>query len=347
MGRLGLLYLSSAFAFVLANAEIVIYADIFAYNNASENKQRGRVRGMEHLGDITALSGYTAMPVDVVIGGSPCQDLSLAGRRTGLAGARSGLFLEQIRVIKEMRNATGNQPRYMVWENVIGAFSSNDGEDFRTILTETARVAEGNAVIPRPPNGKWRKSGCIMGNGWSIAWRVLNAQFWGVPQGRRRIALIADFGGYSAPEILFVRESVCGAAAACRSTRENPAAGAESDSYPAVWCLQGNAIDRSDTAGCNGKGWKEGIGYTLNTIDRHGVCILQQGIARRLTPLEWERLQGFPDNWTDIGAWTDEKGKVHEKCSDTMRYQALGNSIAIPPWQSRLGHGFYGNHQNY
>lgn len=168
--------------------------------------------------------------------------------------------------------------------------------------------------------------------GWSIAWRVLNAQFWGVPQARRRIALIADFGGHTAPEILFVRQGVCGAAAACGSTQENPAARAESNPHPAVWCLQGNAIDRSDTAGCNGKGWKEGIGYTLNTIDRHGVCILQQGIARRLTPLEWERLQGFPDNWTDIGAWTDGNGKVHEKCSDHMRYKALGNSIAIPPW---------------
>lgn len=257
---------------------------------------------MEHLGDITALSGYTAMPVDVVIGGSPCQDLSLAGRRKGLTGARSGLFLEQIRVIKEMRNARKDQPRYMVWENVIGAFSSNGGEDFWTILTETAQVAEGNAVIPRPPGGKWRKSGCIMGDGWSIAWRVLNAQFWGVPQARRRIALIADFGGYSAPEILFDRESVRGATAACGSTQENLAARAESNPHPSVWCLQGNAIDRSDTAGCNGKGWKEGVSYTLNTIDRHGVCILQQGIARRLTPLEWERLQGFPDNWTDIGA---------------------------------------------
>lgn len=164
---------------------------------------------IEHLGDITKISGRTAQPVRVIIGGSPCQDLSVAGRRAGLDGERSSLFMEQIRIIKEMRETYGKEyPRYMVWENVPGAFTSNGGEDFRKVLEETVRVADENAVIPRPPQGKWRTSGCIMGDGFSVAWRVLDAQFWGVPQRRCRIALVADFGGESAPEILFERESV-------------------------------------------------------------------------------------------------------------------------------------------
>lgn len=173
---------------------------------------------MEHLGDITKISGYTAPAVDVIVGGSPCQDLSIAGKGAGLSGERSGLFMEQIRIIKEMRQRdvrngrTGIaiRPRYMVWENVPGAFSRNNGEDFRTVLQETARIADKDAAIPRPPKGKWANAGCIMGDGWSLAWRVLDAQFWGVPQRRRRIALVADFGGASAPEILFVRKSLCG-----------------------------------------------------------------------------------------------------------------------------------------
>ena len=172
---------------------------------------------MLHLGDITKISGYTAPIVDVVVGGSPCQDLSAAGKRAGLDGERSGLFMEQIRIVKEMRKADADRrvrsnepirPRYMVWENVPGAFSSNKAEDFRNVLEETAKVADENAVIPQPPKGKWTTSGCIMGDGWSIAWRVCDAQFYGVPQRRRRIALIADFGGHSAPEILFVRKSM-------------------------------------------------------------------------------------------------------------------------------------------
>ena len=172
---------------------------------------------MKHFGDITKISGYEVPAVDVVVGGSPCQDLSVAGKRAGLDGQRSGLFMEQIRVIREMReNDRRNgrtdeliRPRYMVWENVPGALSSNGGEDFRTVLEETARIVDQDAVIPRPDT-KWTPSGCVMGNGWSIAWRVHDAQFWGVPQRRRRICLIADFGGGSAPEILFERQSLSG-----------------------------------------------------------------------------------------------------------------------------------------
>ena len=171
---------------------------------------------MEHFGDITKISGFDVPIVDCVIGGSPCQDLSVAGKRAGLDGERSSLFLEQLRIIKEMRDRDVRdgrtyesvRPRYMLWENVPGAFSSHGGEDFRRVLEETAKVVDQDAVIPMPPKNKWSKSGCIMGDGWSIAWRVCDAQFWGVPQRRSRIALVADFGGESASEILFVRKSL-------------------------------------------------------------------------------------------------------------------------------------------
>ena len=168
---------------------------------------------MKHLGDITKINGHEAPVVDCIIGGSPCQDLSLAGKRAGLAGARSGLYMEQIRIIKEMRHKdelrgrTGEsiRPRYMVWENVPGAFSTNGGKDFAAVLEEAIRVAEPEAPdVPVPEKG-WPTAGCFMGECWSVAWRVLDAQFWGtsdkpLPQRRRRIALVADFGGQSAPK---------------------------------------------------------------------------------------------------------------------------------------------------
>ena len=166
---------------------------------------------MKHYGDITKINGYEVPIVDVVTGGSPCQDLSIAGKRAGLDGERSGLFMEQIRIVKEMREhdrSTGRtdefiRPRYMVWENVPGAFSSNRGEDFQAVLTEIVRIAEPDAPdVPMPEKG-WNKSGVLMGKSWSIAWRVHDAQWWGVPQRRSRIALVGDFNGLSAPWVLF------------------------------------------------------------------------------------------------------------------------------------------------
>lgn len=169
---------------------------------------------IKNYGDITKINGAEVEITDVVIGGSPCQDLSVAGLRKGLEGERSGLFMEQIRLIKEMRehdkqrtNRGSNEhirPRYMVWENVCGAFSSNNGEDFRTVLEETCKVADENAYVPGLTKGqKWANAGCIMGDGYSVAWRVHDAQFWGVPQRRKRICVLADYGGATAPEILF------------------------------------------------------------------------------------------------------------------------------------------------
>lgn len=455
---------------------------------------------MINYGDITQIYGYNVPITDAVIGGSPCQDLSIAGNRAGLDGECSGLFMEQIRLIKEMREndrANGRadefiRPRYMLWENVPGAFSSNKGEDFRIVLEETARVADESAVIPRPE--KWSTSGCIMGEGWSIAWRVLDAQFWGVPQRRRRIALVADFGGQSAPEILFIRKGVSrdiessgkageGTAEAAENCAgadnravaysfdslasnsmksKNPYSGCRqveiaktldtTDSSPcknqggiAIVCTatqQGGAEIRTDDkaptvtaaagmsgnnqpvvalpytlkirGGCEGggkgaliqedksatlatnndqylfhpisiglngeksvsptliAGMSRAVGttqdnlvicqsvtypgagitspknasnpqpgdpcHTLSTDSRNilvesvNVTVGEKFAVRRLTPLECERLQGYPDGWTDIGEYTDSTGKKR-KASDAARYKALGNSIALPPWK--------------
>lgn len=173
---------------------------------------------MKHLGDINKLNGADLEPVTIIAGGSPCQDMSIAGKREGLDGSRSNLFREQIRIIKEMRESdraagrTGTQirPRYMVWENVPGAFSSNKGKDFQAVLQEIVSITDEESNVPLPPKGKWQTAGCIMGDHFTIAWRVLDAQYWGVPQRRKRIYLVADFGGNTAPKILFEREGLSG-----------------------------------------------------------------------------------------------------------------------------------------
>lgn len=405
----------------------------------------------------------------------------------------------------------------MVWENVVGAFSSNKGGDFRAVLEETIRIAEPDAPdVPLPAKGKWPLADCWYGDGWFVAYRVLDAQFWGVPQRRRRIALVADFGGHAAPEILFVRESVCGDTAPGRPEGEETAAGAGSGAgqasayrigaYYSAGMLSNNPkagiipVEKSNTLDCNGgaptsqqggvcivqpviclndqggsimgtsidvagtlraqehghqpvvcakgktdylTGWDnqekrvfstKGVAPTLLGSDGGGgrtVCgyiydargngdgktactltgdhqsrvtdytaivmetgqagaeimrddcptlncnheqpivanagcltpwdiqsrriagadgtsqtlyskgksggaegqtVFAESVVRRLTPLECERLQGYPDGWTDIGPWTDSTGKFHKESSDSARYKALGNSIALPPW---------------
>jgi DNA (cytosine-5)-methyltransferase 1 len=231
---------------------------------------------MKHYGDITQIHASAVPTVDVIIGGSPCQDLSVAGKQAGIQGERSGLFMEQLRIIKEMRELTnGEKPKYMVWENVPGAFSSNKGADFQTVLEEIIKVVESEAPpIPIPRHG-WPSAGCITGmdRRWSIAWRVFDAQFWGVPQRRKRIALVADFRGSSAPEILFERKGVSGDTEPSGEEEHNPAgavADGTGESVGAI-CIQGNSIDRSLKAGCNGKGFTEEVSYTLNTVDRPAV----------------------------------------------------------------------------
>ncbi len=184
---------------------------------------------MKHLGSVTEINGATVEPVDIITFGSPCQDLSVAGKQAGLQdGTRSNLFFEAIRIIKEMRHATNNlSPRIAIWENVPGAFSSNKGEDFRAVLQAFAQVSNPTADVPQPPKNKWGGAGAIMGNGWSLAWRTLDAQFWGVPQRRRRIYLIADFGSERAGEILFEQESLRGNSSESRSARKGSSNDAE------------------------------------------------------------------------------------------------------------------------
>lgn len=490
---------------------------------------------MKHLGDIAKINGAEIEIVDVITGGSPCQDLSIAGKRAGLAGARSGLFMEQVRIVKEMRERdrangrTGDmvRPRFMVWENVPGAFSSNKGRDFAAVLEEIIRIAEPEAPDIEVPEKGWPTWGGYhdeVGGRWSVAWRVHDAQYWGAPQRRRRISVVADFGGDTAGEILFERKSVSGHPAESGAAGEGPSTGAESGASYAVrirggcdgggkgalvqtvksgtldtgndqtiFCMatqQGGAELRMDdrapaltaAAGMSGNnqpvvcaGFKLGnseqarsIGYaeeqspTLNAecggnkpavlclndqggnvmgvshdvsgtlrAQEHGhqpsildmshacdvirdcgevapslqarmgtvgnqipltyqmqgfgdyregevassckqrdfkdstdlVCAVdcrnfREGgetngtlqaksnggisynlqntvrtgmIVRRLTPMECERLQGYPDGWTDIGEWMDSKGKRH-KDADSPRYKALGNSIALPFW---------------
>ena len=183
-----------------------------------------RFPNMKHYGDISTLDGSELEPVDIISFGSPCQNLSVAGKREGLDGDRSSLFYEAIRIIKEMREATnGKYPRYIVWENVPGAFSSNKGEDFKAVLTEICKVKDEQVSISKP--AKWENAGRIMGDGYSVAWRLLDAQYWGVPQRRQRIYLVADFDGGSAGKILFESEGLSGYSAQGFKSWQNAANG--------------------------------------------------------------------------------------------------------------------------
>lgn len=356
---------------------------------------------MKHLGDICKINGAEIEPVDCITGGSPCQDLSIAGKRAGLAGKRSGLFMEQVRIVKEMRECDRRngragdmvRPRFLVWENVPGAFSSNEGGDFQAVLEEIIHIAEPTVSVPRF-EGKWTKAGAIDGDGWSIAWRTHDAQYWGVPQRRRRISVVADFGGDTAGEILFERKSVSGHLAESGAARERLAGNAESGASYAVRIRGGcdgggkGALVQTEKSGTLGTGNDQTIfcpavvaldmSHACDVIRDCGeiVTSLQARIGtggnqvpltyqmqgfgdyragevassckqrdfkdgtdlaitnmavRRLTPVECERLQGFPDGWTDIGEWVDEEGRTHKQ-ADSPRYKALGNSIALPFW---------------
>ena len=188
-----------------------------------------RLPRMKYYGDVSSLNGADLPPVDIITFGSPCQDMSIAGKRSGLDGSRSSLFYEAVRIIKEMRCATnGKYPRFCVWENVPGAFSSNKGEDFRCVLESLCRVRDETVSVPRCE--KWTNAGEILADGFSIAWRVLDAQYWGVPQRRKRIYLVADFDGECAGKVLFESESVSGYSAEGFKAWQRAAAAAESGS---------------------------------------------------------------------------------------------------------------------
>ena len=269
---------------------------------------------VKQLGDITQIDPDEIEPVDIVCAGSPCQDLSIAGKRKGLCGERSGLFRTAAHLVRRMRERTaGKYPRFFVWENVPGAFSSNKGADFRAVLEEI-----GQTEIPIPQHGKWANAGMVECDECQIAWRVLDAQYWGVPQRRRRIFLVADFAAYDrrAGEILFEREGVSGDSTASKGAGEgatrrtadcartpgeafaiydmthadevmrpvkdgivptlNARMGTGGNQVPVVhaYCIAGNTIDRKIENGGNGKGVLAETAYTLNTIDRHAVATI-------------------------------------------------------------------------
>ena len=216
-----------------------------------------RLPQVKHYGDVSAISGADLPPVDIITFGSPCQDMSIAGKRDGLDGSRSSLFYEAIRIVKEMRCKTnGEKPRFIVWENVPGAFSSNKGQDFKAVLEAVIGVKEPSASVPAPEKKGWPDADYYVGDGWSVAYRVLDAQWWGVPQRRKRIYLVADFADQSAPEILFNSEGLSRYSAEGFRAWQRAAAGAESgpgttgcsgfDGYNG--CLTGNV---SSTIGEN------------------------------------------------------------------------------------------------
>lgn len=306
---------------------------------------------VRHLGDVREIGGEVE-PVDILTMGSPCQDLSIEGKRKGLAGERSGLFMEGIRIANEMRSKTnGEYPKYVIWENVTGAFSSNQRLDFKAVLeafTETE--------IPIPKSGKWAESGMVRSGKCDIQWRVLDAQYWGVPQRRKRIFLIANLSGNGGTEILFEPQSLSGTLEEDRKTEEkNPGTSPGSPQGPgqdnrsllmdiahhdAAVRIQGKTsptlTSHMGTGGLNVPILYQKLTGTLLARDYKGLatfdieenkCFVEKGqdalTVRKLTPLECERLQGLPDNWTNI----EFKGKP---ASDSKRYKAIGNGMAQP-----------------
>lgn len=249
---------------------------------------RKRFPDMKHLGDVSQINGAEIEPVDVLTFGSPCQSVSVAGKREGAKHTskgdeettRSGLFYEAIRIITEMREATnGRYPRVAVLENVPGFFSSASGEDWRLVLEAFCKVKDRNAHVPRPKGGKWADAGAIVGDGYSVAWRVLDAQYWGVPQRRRRIFLVADFGSSTGAErVLFERDGLRRNFAECRASwkgiTKSLAFRADAEERTAcrdVVAIEGNGSRPSH----KGNGYSEDdVSYTLNSVDRHAVCCL-------------------------------------------------------------------------
>ena len=363
----------------------------------------------KQLGDITKLNGADIDQVDIISFGSPCQNLSVAGNQRGIDGEKSRLFFEAVRIIYEMRGATnGKYPKYIIWENVAGAFSSNKGQDFRRVLEEITKT-----YIPMPNSGKWATAGMVRNGEGSTAWRTMDAQYWGVPQRRKRIYLIHDFTGERAGKILFERESVFWDIAPSRkkgkNITKNVGRGTETTDRKVTYTTvekrlqfaeayqhhgyRLSEIANTQTAGANSRvrgdtsviiennavcfddfvqdeesgGWacmckncvnKYKITESLLDDAGQGICgvqgcdneadyyidfpeieMQQQSVlkipldflrgehikyrVRRLTPTECERLDGFPDGWTSYG----ENGK---EITDTARYTALGNSIAVP-----------------
>ena len=228
-----------------------------------------RLPFVKHLGDISTVDGSKVAPVDIITFGSPCTDMSVAGKRAGLDGRQSCLFYQAVRIVKEMRCATdGKYPRFIVWENVPGAFSSNKGEDFKAVLEAVCSVKDESVSVPEPPKGKWANAGTVVGDGFSLAWRVLDAQFWGIPQRRKRIYLVADFAGGSAGKILFESEGVSGYSAEGFRAWQGAAGGAAEGARAAGGiCLNDQGGQRMDVT--------DDVTCTLRAEAHHPPCVLE------------------------------------------------------------------------
>lgn len=230
-----------------------------------------RLPQMKHYGDVSKLNGAELPPVDIITFGSPCQDMSVAGKRAGLSGSRSNLFYEAVRIVKEMRCKTnGEYPRFVVWENVPGAFSSNKGEDFKAVLEEICKIKDDSISVSQPESGKWTNAGEIVGDAFSVAWRVFDAQYWGVPQRRKRIYLVADFAGECAGEILFEQKSLSGDSPQSVCKRKTT----PTDVKDCVGATSRNGIVLNDQGG-NRMDITEDVTCTLRAEAHHPPCVLE------------------------------------------------------------------------
>lgn len=234
-----------------------------------------RLPEMKHYGDVHGLNGADLEPVDIITFGSPCQDLSIAGKRSGLGGSRSGLFYEAVRVITEMRkNTNGKYPRWAVWENVPGALSSQHGQDFRLVLESLIRIKAPAADVPLPENGRWLHAGEILDDGYSLAWRILDAaQGWGVAQRRKRIFAVLDLDGQCAGKVLFESEGMSGYTPPGGEARKGIAPGAESGAGAAGERVSAGGFCTEHSADSRGIGYEDERAPTLRAGVVPGVAI--------------------------------------------------------------------------
>ncbi len=298
-----------------------------------------RMPFLKHYGDISKMDGGKIEPVDIITFGSPCQDMSVAGRRDGLDGSRSSLFYEAVRIIKEMRCATnGRYPRYIVWENVPGAFSSNKGEDFRCVLEAVCKIKDEGIAVSR--SDKWQNAGEILADGFSLAWRVLDAQYWGVPQRRKRIYLVADFAGGSAGKILFESEGVSGHTPQGFRSWQGAAGGAKD-------CIGASGIDGYNGDVTGDVSATLGVNCGMST-GRNGVVLNDQGgnrmdITDDVTCTLRAEAHHPPCVLDAAGFCTEHSAKARsigyeEECSPTLRAGTVPAAVALEnhPIDSRV-----------
>ena len=300
-----------------------------------------RLPFMKHYGNISAMDGGRIEPVDIITFGSPCQDMSVAGRRDGLDGKRSSLFYEAVRIIKEMRCATdGKYPRWICWENVPGAFSSNKGEDFKAVLEAVIGIVEPNAQVPMPEKAQWPYADLYMGDGWSVEYRTLDAQYWGVPQRRRRIYLVADLAGGSAGKILFESEGLSGYSAESFRSWQRAAGGFTP-------CVGAAGFDGYNGSLTDDTSATLGVNCGMST-GRNGIVLNDQGgnrmdVTEEVTSTLRAEAHHPPCVMESAGFCTEHSAKsrtigYEEECSPTLRAGVVPAAVALEnhPTDSRV-----------